>query len=297
MLDTILLVIAGLSQLALGILGVRLSTRRISKSHKIRYEWIFVVVGVIGFSAITGSGIRSGEVQTTIADGVRSIQNKLELSSSGRKPIIQKLGSFYAEGEKLANDGPPSRDPEEYRKYQAELKDWRLRTVQWLNENMGPNAAQKFLDWQTQFRPIGFEGAAVQEVWDRDYALAIGRNLDLMIQSDAWDKPIEVAQLVATSLNYGLMRTSNTIDRYGNQHPAEAIEANRVVIASYPVPIQDWIRQHGGLTRRLILLHGRALAALYPVCRWSTSPAKDKRVQTDCSLSGELLAGEVQREP
>jgi hypothetical protein len=61
--------------------------------------------------------------------------------------------------------------------------------------------------------------------------------------------------------------SAKIIDQYGNQHPAEVIEANRVVLASYPAPIQDWIRQHGGLTARLILLHGKALTAMYPVCR------------------------------
>ena len=34
----------------------------------------------------------------------------------------------------------------------------------------------------------------------------------------------------------------------------------------YPQPVKDWIARHGGLTRRLILLRGRELAAIYPRC-------------------------------
>jgi hypothetical protein len=134
-------------------------------------------------------GYRSSDVQTGIADGVRLIEARLGTATANeRSAIKEKLSPLFVEGEKLANDGPPSRQPDEYKKYQAALADWRLRTVQWLNENMAPAAAARFLDWQAQFKPIGFEGAGPQEVWDRDYTFALARNLDLMIQSDAWDK-------------------------------------------------------------------------------------------------------------
>jgi hypothetical protein len=135
------------------------------------------------------SGYRSSDVQMGIADGVRLIEARLGIATANdRSAIKEKLGSLFVEGEKLANDGPPSREPEEYKKYQVALADWRLKTVQWLNENMAPAASAKFLDWQAQYKPIGYEGAGSQEIWDRDYTFALARNLDLMIQSDAWDK-------------------------------------------------------------------------------------------------------------
>jgi hypothetical protein len=46
-----------------------------------------------------------------------------------------------------------------------------------------------------------------------------------------------------------------------------AADATRVITETYPPPVQDWILRHGGLSRRLILLRGRELAALYPSCR------------------------------
>ena len=55
------------------------------------------------------------------------------------------------------------------------------------------------------------------------------------------------------------------VDQYGEEFPAP--EATRVVARAYPAPIRAWIARHGGLTRRPIFLQGRALAALYPVCR------------------------------
>jgi hypothetical protein len=55
------------------------------------------------------------------------------------------------------------------------------------------------------------------------------------------------------------------VDRRGRVYPAT--EATRVVAASYPAAVREWIRRHGGLTSRAIYLRGRALAAIYPRCR------------------------------
>ncbi len=60
---------------------------------------------------------------------------------------------------------------------------------------------------------------------------------------------------------------AKVVDVNGDQYPAEAQEATRVVAASYPAPIRDWIARHGGLTRKPIFLSGKALWAMYPVCR------------------------------
>jgi hypothetical protein len=55
------------------------------------------------------------------------------------------------------------------------------------------------------------------------------------------------------------------IDENGRQYWAP--ELTHAVAVTYPAPVRDWISRHGGLTQRLILLRGRELAALYPVCR------------------------------
>jgi hypothetical protein len=55
------------------------------------------------------------------------------------------------------------------------------------------------------------------------------------------------------------------VDREGRIYRAPS-QATRVVTAAYPPAVQAWIRRHGGLTHRLILLRGRELAALYPRC-------------------------------
>jgi hypothetical protein len=44
-------------------------------------------------------------------------------------------------------------------------------------------------------------------------------------------------------------------------------EASELVLQTYPAGVRDWIIHRGGLTSRLLLLHGRELAALYPTCR------------------------------
>jgi hypothetical protein len=57
---------------------------------------------------------------------------------------------------------------------------------------------------------------------------------------------------------------ARAVDRRGRVYAAP--EATRVVAATYPAPVRAWIARHGGLTRRLILLRGRELAAIYPRC-------------------------------
>jgi hypothetical protein len=44
-------------------------------------------------------------------------------------------------------------------------------------------------------------------------------------------------------------------------------QASALVQEAYPVPVRNWIRRHGGLTSRFLLLRGRELAAIYPSCR------------------------------
>ena len=44
-------------------------------------------------------------------------------------------------------------------------------------------------------------------------------------------------------------------------------EASAAVLQAYPSPVRGWIRRRGGLTSRTLLLRGRELAAIYPLCR------------------------------
>jgi hypothetical protein len=58
---------------------------------------------------------------------------------------------------------------------------------------------------------------------------------------------------------------ARSMDRRGRMY-AEP-EASAVVLQTYPSPVRSWIRRHGGLTSRTLLLRGRELAAIYPACR------------------------------
>src|SRR3954463_1776168 len=44
-------------------------------------------------------------------------------------------------------------------------------------------------------------------------------------------------------------------------------DASAAVLDAYPSAVRGWIRRHGGLTSRVLLLRGRELAAIYPLCR------------------------------
>ena len=58
---------------------------------------------------------------------------------------------------------------------------------------------------------------------------------------------------------------ARSMDRRGRMY-AEP-EASAAVLDAYPSPVRSWIRRRGGLTSRILLLRGRELAAIYPVCR------------------------------
>jgi hypothetical protein len=53
-------------------------------------------------------------------------------------------------------------------------------------------------------------------------------------------------------------------DRTGRLSPAA--DATRVIQGTYPRAVQAWIARHGGLSHRLLLLRGRELTAMFPLC-------------------------------
>ena len=58
---------------------------------------------------------------------------------------------------------------------------------------------------------------------------------------------------------------ARSIDRRGRVY-AEP-EASKLVLEAYPGPVRDWIVSHGGLSKRLLLLRGRDLTAMYRSCK------------------------------
>ena len=54
------------------------------------------------------------------------------------------------------------------------------------------------------------------------------------------------------------------VDRRGHQYSAPA--ETRVIAQTYPAPARAWLARHGGLSRKLLLLRGRELAAMYSSC-------------------------------
>ena len=58
---------------------------------------------------------------------------------------------------------------------------------------------------------------------------------------------------------------ARSVDQRGRMY-AEP-EASAAVLQAYPAAVRCWIASRGGLSSRLLLLHGRELAAIYPRCR------------------------------
>jgi hypothetical protein len=82
MFDFFLLLVAGACQLALGLLGFRVSFRPPRKAQRGRYELAFLVIGAVGLGSIVWSGFRSITVQQSIAEGVEKIEIKLGIFKS-----------------------------------------------------------------------------------------------------------------------------------------------------------------------------------------------------------------------
>jgi hypothetical protein len=51
-----------------------------------------------------------------------------------------------------------------------------------------------------------------------------------------------------------------------NGHTYRKREVTQAIDATYPAGVRAWIKQHGGLSQKVIMLKGRELTALYPHC-------------------------------
>jgi hypothetical protein len=54
-------------------------------------------------------------------------------------------------------------------------------------------------------------------------------------------------------------------DHHGR--PISSSMGTQVLMEVYPTKVRNWIRRKGGLSRKMIFLQGRELAAFYPRCR------------------------------
>lgn len=53
--------------------------------------------------------------------------------------------------------------------------------------------------------------------------------------------------------------------------PVTSQKGTQLLWDAYPAPIKRWVKRHGGLTRHMIYLRGRALLRLYPRCKHPVS--------------------------
>jgi hypothetical protein len=54
-------------------------------------------------------------------------------------------------------------------------------------------------------------------------------------------------------------------DHHGR--PVSSSMGTQVLMEVYPARVRNWLRRKGGLSRKMIYLQGRELAAFYPPCR------------------------------
>jgi hypothetical protein len=52
----------------------------------------------------------------------------------------------------------------------------------------------------------------------------------------------------------------------GENGPVTSRPATKLLMDIYPEEVRTWIKSRGGLSRKLIVLSGRELAAMYPTC-------------------------------
>ncbi len=64
-----------------------------------------------------------------------------------------------------------------------------------------------------------------------------------------------------------------------NGHAVTNPEATQMLYSMYPSQIRHWISQRGGLTPRMIFLHGRQLQAMYRPCYLDAQASSPSHVQ------------------
>ena len=52
-----------------------------------------------------------------------------------------------------------------------------------------------------------------------------------------------------------------------NGRPVTSKAATQLLMEIYPEHVRTWIKERGGLSRKLLVLSGRDLAAMYPTCQ------------------------------
>jgi hypothetical protein len=152
--DFILLLVAAACQLALGLLGFLVTVRSSKKTQRGRYEVAFVVIGIIGLGAIIWGGARSANVQSGIFDGIQKIEAQLGISKSDgllSSETIARLNEFSREAAAIGHRPIPTDLTEDKKiayvdKFEEDVNRWAQSTGDWIQQNMGEDAANKFWD-------------------------------------------------------------------------------------------------------------------------------------------------------
>lgn len=135
---------------------------------------------------------------TIALTNARNINNNLQRQLSAkedRAALREQLKKFYAEAEPLALGGPITKDspPEAVEKYGVEIAAWRDKTADWIRQNMGDAASERFQNINGYLGTRAYfhfnQSVNLQHNWYINEVEYLRENLELMIQSDAWDKP------------------------------------------------------------------------------------------------------------
>jgi hypothetical protein len=116
-----------------------------------------------------------------------------EPAKPDRTATKSQLETFYVEGQQLLYRNFPPNTTEtdkDFQKYITDFNEFQKRLYNWAASNMGTPAAARIFDYST----------APSMSWDRarnrtqnniiNMLIAIQRNLQVVIESDAWDTPV-----------------------------------------------------------------------------------------------------------
>ncbi len=108
-----------------------------------------------------------------------------------RAAIKGQLRQFYADSARLLADRKITNE-EDVQKYGAEITAWKEQTFAWIEQNIGSGAAARFADFTPYLNaPYFTYGGSFNGThnWLMNYAGFLRRNLMVLIETDAWDKP------------------------------------------------------------------------------------------------------------
>jgi len=119
----------------------------------------------------------------------KGVQPQQAAINAKRKALVEQLEKFYVESTPILNANlPKDISAADFATYQNGVNDWVNRTANWIQNNMGEPARDRFLDYGQGFSSTWNRAVNEQHNSDINLLGAYRKNLSTLIETNAWDR-------------------------------------------------------------------------------------------------------------